>query len=130
MCATARAEAQAATARAAAAEQQIAALRRSLEDEQRRAESNMPFVGELVSGLEVRAIYGDEDNDPAWYSAVVNEVCLYYIVLVNEVYSYYVVLYVFLYSPCDCVLLLLAGAVVVHETRPVQDCILLNCSVV
>eukprot|EP00618_Florenciella_parvula_P037269 CAMPEP_0119479944 /NCGR_PEP_ID=MMETSP1344-20130328/8983_1 /TAXON_ID=236787 /ORGANISM="Florenciella parvula, Strain CCMP2471" /LENGTH=330 /DNA_ID=CAMNT_0007514221 /DNA_START=174 /DNA_END=1163 /DNA_ORIENTATION=- len=55
-------------------ERKIKAYLILFEDEQRRAGDNMTFVSELVSGLEVRAIYGDEDNDPAWYPAVVNEV--------------------------------------------------------
>jgi len=55
-------------------ERQIKAHLILFEEEQRRADANLRSVRQLKPGMEVRAIYSDEDNDPAWYNAVVNEV--------------------------------------------------------
>ena len=50
-------------------------VRLTLVDESfERAKRNAKFVDELL-GQRVRAIYGDEANDPAWYDAIVDAKC-------------------------------------------------------
>lgn len=54
-------------------ERKIKAYMILAEDEQRRAESNMRILGLLRPGAVVQAIYKDDENDPAFYEATINE---------------------------------------------------------
>jgi pre-mRNA-splicing factor 38B len=44
------------------------------EEKKRRAVENEALVDRLVAGVQIRAIYSDEENDPAWYEAVIDSV--------------------------------------------------------
>lgn len=55
-------------------ERQIKAHLILFEDELRRADSNLRLVKRARPGDKVKAIYQDEENDPAWYEASINEV--------------------------------------------------------
>lgn len=45
-----------------------------LDESVERAKGNERILHKLVAGAKVRAIYGDENNEPAWYDAVIDAV--------------------------------------------------------